>query len=300
MRILVTGGTVFVTGRIAEYFVAKGWEVYVLNRNTRQQATGVKLIEADRHDLKDVLKGYSFDAVIDNAYTAEDVRELIWALGQYKEYVLISSTAVYPEHEQQPFTEETPKGSNRYWGRYGTDKIAAEEELLARNPKAYILRPPYIYGPMNNLYRESFVFDCALAGRKFYLPGDGSMRLQFVHIDDLCRLIDIILEKKPEWHILNLGNEETITIRQWVELCYEIVGAKPEFVNVYNDANVRKYFCFYDYEYCNDVTRQKELLTDMKPLRQGLLESYQWYKDNIDKVGKRPYMDYIDANRLGE
>ena len=48
MRILVTGGTVFVTGRIAEYFVAKGCEVYVLNRNTRQQPDGVKLIEADR------------------------------------------------------------------------------------------------------------------------------------------------------------------------------------------------------------------------------------------------------------
>ena len=51
---------------------------------------------------------------------------------------------------------------------------------------------------MNNVYRESFVFDCALADRKFYLPKDGDMKLQFFHIHDLCRFIDVILENKPE------------------------------------------------------------------------------------------------------
>ena len=35
---------------------------------------------------------------------------------------------------------------------------------------------------MNNVYREAFVFDCALADRKFYLPKDGSMKLQFFHV----------------------------------------------------------------------------------------------------------------------
>ena len=57
---------------------------------------------------------------------------------------------------------------------------------------AYILRPPYLYGPMNNVYREAFVFDCALADRKFYLPKDGSMKLQFFHVKDLCRLMEVI------------------------------------------------------------------------------------------------------------
>ena len=46
----------------------------------------------------------------------------------------------------------------------------------------HILRPPYLYEPMNNVYREAFVFDCALADRKFYLPKDGSMKLQFFHV----------------------------------------------------------------------------------------------------------------------
>lgn len=69
--------------------------------------------------------------------------------------------------------------------------------MTKRNPNAYILRPPYLYGPMNNLYREAFVFECALNNRKFYLPKEGQLRLQFFHINDLCRFMDIILDKKP-------------------------------------------------------------------------------------------------------
>ena len=46
-KVLVTGGTIFVSRYIAEYYVAKGYEVYVLNRNSREQSKGVKLIQAD-------------------------------------------------------------------------------------------------------------------------------------------------------------------------------------------------------------------------------------------------------------
>ncbi len=45
-KMLVTGGTVFVSRYIAEYYVAKGYDVYVLNRNSRKQSAGVTLIEA--------------------------------------------------------------------------------------------------------------------------------------------------------------------------------------------------------------------------------------------------------------
>lgn len=32
---------------------------------------------------------------------------------------------------------------------YESNKIEAEQNLLKRNPNAYILRPPYLYGQMN-------------------------------------------------------------------------------------------------------------------------------------------------------
>ena len=34
-KVLVTGGTVFVSRYIAEYYIAKGYDVYVINRNTK-------------------------------------------------------------------------------------------------------------------------------------------------------------------------------------------------------------------------------------------------------------------------
>lgn len=79
-RVLVTGGTVFVSKWIAEHFVAMGEEVYVLNRNHRKQPEGVKLIQCDRHQIGDALKNLEFDVVVDTGYTAEDVELLLDAL----------------------------------------------------------------------------------------------------------------------------------------------------------------------------------------------------------------------------
>ena len=64
-RILVTGGTVFVSKYVATYFQSNNYEVYVLNRRTKQQIENINLICADRNNLKDSLKQYSFDATID-------------------------------------------------------------------------------------------------------------------------------------------------------------------------------------------------------------------------------------------
>lgn len=295
-KILVTGGTIFVSRYIAEFYVAKGWDVYVLNRNSRPQSEGVTLIEADRHNLSDELREYDFDVVVDTAYTAKDVTKLMDALGGYKEYILISSSAVYPEYAPQPFTECEQVGENKYWGKYGTDKIEAEEVLLKRNPNAYILRPPYLYGAMNVVYREAFVFDCAMADRKFYLPKDGGMKLQFFHVRDLCRFIDVILEKKPSEHIFNVGNRESVSIREWVSLCYKVAGKQPEFVNVNGDIEQRTYFSFYDYEYCLDVSAQYELMQDVMSMEEGLKDAFDWYINNSDKVFKKPFMEFIDNN----
>ena len=254
-KILVTGGTVFVSRYIAEYYVSQGDEVYVLNRNTKQQSEGVHLIAADRNRLKDELRHYYFDVVIDTASTADEIRHLLHALGNYGDYIFISSSAVYPEYAPMPFREESPLAENRYWKKYGTDKIEAEQYLMQNDPHAYILRPPYLYGPMNNVYREAFVFECALANRKFYIPKDGMMQLQFFHIHDLCRFIDILLEKHPHFHVFNVGNNQLISIADWVKLCYEVCHKEVQLVCVEDDIDPRKYFSFYDYEYALDVSR---------------------------------------------
>ena len=125
-KILITGGTTFVSKYAAKYFVEADYEVYVLNRNSKSQVEGVQLIEADRHHLGSVLKDKYFDVVVDiTAYNASDVIDLYEALGPFGQYIMISSSAVYPEYEAQPFREDTEKALNKFWGKYGTDKIEA-------------------------------------------------------------------------------------------------------------------------------------------------------------------------------
>lgn len=297
MDILVTGGTVFASRFTAEYFARQGHSVFVLNRNTRPQSEGVTLIPGDRHDLGDTLKGYHFDAVIDvTAYNEADVAALVQGLGSFGDYILISSSAVYPETLPQPFREEQSCGPNRYWGGYGTGKRAAEEWLLDHVPQAYILRPPYLYGPMDNLYREAFVFACAERDRPFYLPGDGSMPLQFFHIEDLCRFIEVLLDTQPRQHVFNVGNPRPVTVREWVTLCYGVFGKEPRFCSVNGEVAQRDYFPFHDYRYELDVSKMAALLPETKPLASGLEEAYNWYRHNRELVREKPLMEYIDRH----
>ena len=149
---------------------------------------------------------------------------------------------------------------------------------------------------MNNLYREAFVFDCAEQNRTFYIPKDGKMKLQFFYIKDLCRFIDIIMEETPENYIFNVGNEKAITVSDWVKLCYEVVGTELKIQNVYENILQKNYFCFYDYEYELDVSLQKKLMAETTDLKEGLRQSYLWYKENKDKVNKRNYIEFIETN----
>lgn len=298
MKLLITGGTTFVSKFTAEYFAKKGNKVYVLNRGSRSQPQGVNAIISDRTEPDDKLRGIHFDAVLDiTAYTEEHIRALLSSGAEFDDYIFISSSAVYPETNPQPFTEEQPCGRNNIWGDYGMNKLNAEKALTGLVPSAYILRPPYFYGMYENLYREAFPFDCAMLDRPFCIPGEGEMKLQFFNVADLCRFIEIILEKHPENHIFNVGNKELITVKEWVELCYKLAGKKAELISVSRDIFQREYFCFHDYEYVLDVSKQCELMPDTIPLEDGLREEFDWYKDNRDSVYfRRNYIEFIDKN----
>ena len=298
MKILVTGGTTFVSRFAAEYFTKEGHDVSVLNRGSRQQMTGVHLIKCDRTQPGTVLSGQYFDLILDiTAYSEEHIRALLSSGVSFKDYIFISSSAVYPETNPNPFTEEQPCGHNTVWGDYGANKLRAEQYLMQHVPHAYILRPPYFYGIYDNLYREAFVFDCAILNRPFYIPQDGEMRLQFFHVADLCRFIGILTDLHPDKDVYNVGNHTTVTVKEWVGLCYKAAGKEARFVSVDKTIPQRDYFCFYDYDYYLDVSAQNALMPTVIPLEQGLQEEFKWYKNNPDSIYfRKPYLEYIDKH----
>ena len=260
MDILVTGGTVFASRYTAEYFSKRGSTVYVLNRGSKPQSKNVIPIIGDRKNLDNILKPYHFDAVIDvTAYNSEDVELLINGLESFDKYILISSSAVYPETLPQPFCETMKIGPNSIWGK-------------------------------------SFVFECAEQDRPFYLPENGSMKLQFFHIGDLCRLIEKILISDVKEHLFNTGYPVPVSIKEWVSLCYSIIGKTPIFKNVEAEIAQRSYFPFYKYEYLLNVERMNNILPDLTPLNDSLKESYEWFRNNRKLIIKKPLIDYIENN----
>ncbi|MCH5204442.1 MAG: NAD-dependent epimerase/dehydratase family protein [Oscillospiraceae bacterium] len=299
MKILITGGTVFASRFTAEYF-SKNNEVYVLNRGTKPQSENVYPIIADRHNLGDILKKYEFDAVLDICgYNETDVRDLLFGLGNFKTYIFISSSAVYPETLNSPFKEEYEIGENKIWGDYGLNKIKAERYLTENCKNVYIIRPPYLYGKMNNLYREAFVFECAEQDRPFYVPNDGKMFLQFFDIEDMCRFMGILIERQPKQRIFNVGNPTSINIVDWAKLCYKTVGKVPEYRFVEHDIDQRSYFPFYNYEYKLDVEKMLELMPEVKQLAEGLSQSYEWFKINRKEVRRKKLIEFIDNDLRG-
>jgi dTDP-glucose 4,6-dehydratase len=298
MKILITGGTTFVSKYAAKYFVTKGDDVTVINRGSRAQVNGVTHINCDRTALGDRLNGWHFDLILDiTAYTEEHIKTLLDSGVSFDNYIFISSSAVYPETNPQPFTEEQFCGYNSVWGDYGMNKLKVEQFLQAKAPNAYILRPPYFYGVYENLYREAFPFDCAMQDRPFYIPQNGDMKLQFFNVSDLCRFVEILIDKHPKDHVFNVGNKDVVTVKEWVELCYKAAGKTAEFISIDKEIPQRDYFCFYDYEYVLGVSEQDELMPDTVSLEQGLKEEFEWYKNNINSIyNRKPYIQYIDKN----
>lgn len=304
MKILVLGGTQFVSWYIVKRLIEEGNEVTTITRGNKKGVHGSKVEEVylDRHnelELKNALKEKEFEYVIDiSAYTLSDVEKIYESLSgkDIKGYIFISSSAVYKESEELPIKEYFPKGENKYWGNYGTNKLEAENFLISKwtNNKfpAIILRPPYIYGEGNNVYREGYIFDRIKEGKNIIIPNRCETIVQFIHIEDLYKTIKKIIKDKIVGKIYNVGNEKGITLKEWVEKCMLAYGEKVEIIEFdceENNYNSRDFFPFFDYQYCLDVTEICKIYKPEISMEIGLKRAINWYFDNEEKVMKRSH-----------
>lgn len=290
----------YIVKRLSE----EGNEVITLNRGSLKGIHGnrVKEVYADRHnfeELKEALRNINFDYVIDvSAYNEEDLKlsyESIKGRG-IKGYIFISSSAVYKESEIFPIKEHFNRGSNKYWGSYGIDKLKAEQFLQSKfeeNGFPFIsLRPPYLYGEGNNVYREGFVFDRLKEGKPIIIPNQGKTMVHFMHIEDLYRTIESIIEKEVQGEIYNVGNPEAITFRGWVYKCIEAFGKETEIINFdYSryDYNCRDFFPFHDYQYYLATEKINQIYKPQITIEEGLKRALKWYLSNEEKVEKRSH-----------
>jgi len=155
---------------------------------------------------------------------------------------------------------------------------------------AVTLRPPYIYGPENPIYREAFFWDRLRSGRPIILPGDGRRLMQFVYVKDLVRAaLRAMDEKAAVGHAFNVANARPVAQSDFVELLAKTCRKPPKFVRIPRDYLLRAgghpmgpkmYFGVYlDMPPITQVTAKVQRILKFKPTEfaTGLTETYKWY-----------------------
>jgi nucleoside-diphosphate-sugar epimerase len=298
MRVLVVGGTEFISLHLVRALLRDGREVAVLNRGRQpgRVPAGVTTLVADRKDagaLKTVLGGERFDGLVDVTYaptTGDDVRALLAALdGRVGHAVFVSTGRVHDHALPIPYDEDTPR--NLYWGEYAKNKIAGEDAYLGSGVPASIVRPTHVYGPLNTRDNETFFFDRLVRGRPILVPGDGGWLRQFGHVEDLADAMAAMLgDRRAFGQAYNVTGEEAITQVGFVELIAEVI-ARPLRLVHYPVPQDRKSAPFgqnlvYD---CHAVYTTTKIRRDLgiRPrytLASGLAQTYQWYlREGLDK-----------------
>lgn len=296
--ILVLGGTTFVSSRLTQYFISKGYIVDILSRgkNSVTYAGIREHIKVDRKDvvsMKKALNNKIYNYVFDiSAYDKEDATIIIEALNidNIEKYIFCSSGAVY-EPSLKFLTEESPLGLNQNWGDYGSNKKKAEDVFLKlheeRNFPITIFRPTYIYGEENNLYRETYFFDSCLINRPILIPGNGTTETQFIHIDDVILSFESILNNsKTNGQCFNLTNPEVVTWNKLIKTVGNVCGNPLVIQEVSFDLmkkyelTSRDFFPFRDVTYLMDISKLLNFNVHIPniDLSQGLIKSFEWYK----------------------
>lgn len=314
-RILVMGGTEFVSKALVVHLISKGYEVDILTRGKRViDYEGVHnhyiCNRKNKNELFNTLNEIEYDYVFDiSAYTEEDVRILTSVINpkRLKRYVFCSSGAVYKSSESR-LAETAETGYNPNWGQYGEDKKNAEDYLIQlykiKGFPIIIFRPPYIYGEGNNLYREAFLFERIQSKLPIPYPGDGNTLVQFIHIDDLVNVFSsTIFNENSIGQVYNLANSEQVSWGQLIKTAISVLEQEVPKVQIsttkMNEIGVvpREFFPFRDNTFLMSTEKLKNsgLYSPKINLKDGLIKTYQWYmhKEILPNYQRMQKVDYV-------
>jgi 2'-hydroxyisoflavone reductase len=303
MNCLVIGGTGYIGRTMVAELLKAGHTVTVLHRKpSHELGRRVKNIQADRNDgqsIKAALAGKSFEVVFDHVYdwergtTAGHVETTARAAGpNLHRYIFMSSVAAYGDglnhHEGDALAPDDAPDL------YVRNKAMSERSLFRLHQRIGLpvvtLRPPYVYGPGNRMYREAFFWDRLRNGRVIILPGDGRRLMQFIYVKDLVRAALIAMqEPAAAGHAFNIANARPLAQSELVEALAAAAKKPAKVVRIPREYILRKgghpmgpklYFgYYYDMPPITQVTAKAQRVLKFKPTEfsAGLKETYKWY-----------------------
>lgn len=249
MQILVIGGTQFMGRGIVEQLVERGHDVAVLHRRDHHDlGPDVRNLQADRGDLATVsarLRAERFDVVFDMAYDWESgtpathVEAAARSCGdRLQRYVFMSSIAAYgPGFDHR---ESAPLVPDDFPNPYAAHKASAERLLFGMHEASgfpvVTVRPPFVHGPRQPLYREPFFWDRLLDGRPIVLPNGGAQPMQWAFVGDVVEACVRTIEvPEASGEAFNVAHAPT-SQREFVEALGRVAGVEPTFVSMPREA----------------------------------------------------------------
>ena len=317
MRILVTGGAGFIGSHFVKRAVGRGDDVVVLDKLTysgnRDNLAGVdaEFVQGDIADAEAVaaaaegctaVVNFAAESHVDRSILepADFIRTdvygtyvlLEWAREHAARFVQVSTDEVYGDlppgarsAEDDPLRPSSP---------YSASKAGGDLQVLAYvrtyGVNASITRGANTYGPNQHPEKLIPLFTTnALDGEPLPVYGDGRQRREWLHVEDHCSAIEVVLERGGAGEIYNVPGEEHENL-EVTERILELTGRDSSLVRHVADRPG------HDRRYALDGSKLRAL--GWEPSRRfedGLAETVGWYRDHRDwweRIKSGEYRDY--------
>jgi dTDP-glucose 4,6-dehydratase len=303
VRVLVTGGAGFIGSHFVKRMLAAGEDVVVLDKFTYagNPANLPEAVDCRRGDIAlrdDVDQIGAVDAIVNFAaethvdrsilgpeeFVRTDVLGTLVLLQAAEELsarlVQVSTDEVYGDvepgwssREDDPLRPSSP---------YSAAKAGGDLQVLAAvrtfGVNASVTRGSNTYGP--NQYPEKilplFVTN-ALDATPLPLYGDGRQVRDWLHVDDHCAAIELVLHEGEAGEIYNVGANEEHENVELTQVIVDELGVDPALVRHVDDR------AGHDRRYSLDTTKIRGL--GWEPRRDwndGIRSTIDWYRTNRD------------------
>jgi nucleoside-diphosphate-sugar epimerase len=291
-RLLIIGGSGFLSGAIARSAVERGDSVWTITRGRRPAVAGVTALTADRADDAAMhaalaAAGTDFDLVIDCiGYHPRDVeQDLALFAGRAGHLVFISTDFVF-DPTRRRFPQNDDNDAYLTNDSYGAEKRRCEEVLLAAGDTRLpwtVLRACHIYGPGSLLGclpehgRDEQLIARLRAGEALRLVGGGHFLQQPVLARDLAAIaLACATAPAAKGRILHTAGPEIIESREYYRLIADELGTGLDIedvpVGAYLAAHPEHISFLCHRIYRLDAIAAAGLPVPATPMREGLRE----------------------------